>query len=175
MSKASSTFLHYTHPDNVASILETGISIGSEPDGARGLDWVLAFYDESPVYLTMDESDFIEAYRDSDWSAYACFEVDASSLPLVADIPSLVDKGARYDSGLLYLKRTQALEPLLPYADEYGWIEIEHLVDPTSDAAAAAIRVTGTAACVASIAPDRIRLREQVSTPRTQGNLHPGI
>ncbi|MNL80169.1 hypothetical protein D3C87_2069490 [compost metagenome] len=76
---------------------------------------------------------------------------------------------------MLYLKRTQALEPLLPYADEDGWIEIEYLVDPTSDAAAAAIKVTGTAACVSPIAPDRICLREPVSILRDQGKPHPAM
>jgi hypothetical protein len=168
MSGRPSAFAHFTHPDNVASIIETGIGIGREPDGSRGLEWVLAFYEENPAYLTLEASDFIEVYRAGDWAGYACFDVDVSGLPLVADIPSLVDKGARYDSGLLYLKRSQALEPLLRFADENGWIEIEHLVNPGSDAAAAAIKVTGTAACVASIPPDRIRLREQAAVPRPQ-------
>lgn len=175
MSGRPSTFAHFTHPDNVTSIIETGIGIGREPNGSKGLEWVLAFYEESPVYLTLEASDFIEAYSASDWAGYACFEVDVSGLPLVADIPSLVDKGARYDSGMLYLKRTQALEPLLPYADEDGWIEIEHLVDPTTDAAAAAIRVTGTAACVTPIAPDRICLRERAPILPAQGKPHPGM
>lgn len=163
--------LHFTRPDNVSGILECGLSTDMEPDGAKGLDWVQAFYETSPFYLTTEGSDFTQVYGEAGWSEYACIEVDTTGLPLVADIPSLVDKGARYDTGLLYVKRSEALAPLVAFADEYGWIEIEHLVDPRSDAAAAAIRITGTAACLSPIAPDRIGLRPPAAPTLTVSSL----
>lgn len=152
-------FFHYTRPDNIDEILGKGLQIGREPEGGKGLEWVLEFYDENPVYLTLETSEFIEAYREALWAGHACFEVETIGLSLVADIPSLVDKGAKYDGGLLYVGKRAALEPLLPFADEYGWIQIEHLIDPNTDVSAAAIKVTGTAACLSSIPPGRLTLR----------------
>jgi hypothetical protein len=158
-------YLHFTHPYNVDSILSDGIRNDREANGAQGIEWVLAFYDENPVYLTTEDSEFIGAYRDGPWPDYACFEVDPRGLPLVADLPSLVDKGARYEEGMLYVGRRGELAPLLAFADEDGWIEIEHLVDAGTDAARVAIEVTGTAACLARIPPDRLALRGRAPQP----------
>jgi hypothetical protein len=156
---------HYTHPTNKETILEEGLHAGRKAGAGDGIDWVRAFYDEDPVFLTTEGSAFIAAYLDQEWSDYVCFEVEERGLPLAADLASLVDMGARYREGMLCVARREALEPLLEFADENGWIEIEHLVDPETDAARAAIRVTGTAACLGPIHPHRIALRESAPAP----------
>lgn len=161
-------FIHFTHPKNADSILEHGIRSDMAGVGGESVEWVLPFYDVDPVYLTTDDSAFIRTYGDGPWSGYEAFEVDVGGLPLAADIASLVDKGAQYGEGMLYIGRHDALSPLVPFADEYGWIEIEHLVDPESDAAQISIQITGTAACLAPIDPTRIRLRDQRAAPRFQ-------
>lgn len=161
-------FLHYTKPENIDSILFSGLMTDREPD-EKGVEWVLSFYDENPVYLTLKGSEFIEVYRDGLWADFVGLEVDTANLPLAADLPSLIDKGARYDSGLLYVAGSQALSDLIRYADEYGWVEIEHLIDPRTDVAAAAIKVTSTAACLCSISPERLSVLFTENIPGCRG------
>lgn len=159
-------YRHYTDSRNVASILEAGLAVGCEPVAASvGVEWVLAFYDENPVYLTTDTSPFIASYTETEWAEKPYFEVDVRGLSLVADLPCLVDIGARYADGMMYVGGNSALQELLEFADVDGWTEIEHLLDPQTDVARAAIRLTATAACIESIAADRLTLMEASPAP----------
>lgn len=166
-------FLHYTHPDNVDSILRNGLTVDNATGAGRGLEWVLAYYETNPVYLTLGHSEFIEAYLETEWADYSCFEVDTAGVPLVADIPSLIDKGAKHDSGWLFVKKRAALEPLLPFADCHGSLEIEHLLEPETHACSAAIAITRTAACLSPIEPHRLNLRTSLTNRSAQGIFPP--
>lgn len=166
-------YRHYTDSRNIASILEAGLAVGCDPVAASvGVEWVLAFYDENPVYLTTVTSPFVAAYTETEWAENPYFEVDVRGLSLVADLPCLVDIGARYADGMMYVGGNSALKELLEFADADGWIEIEHLLDPQTDVARIAIRLTGTAACIDSIPADRLTLVE-VSPAPSSPSLRP--
>lgn len=158
--RMSAMFLHYTHPDNIEGILAAGLEVGRPPVQGKEVEWVLGYYDENPVYLTEADSNFIEAFLEEEWTGYASFEVDTSGLPLAADIVSLVDMGARFYEGWLDLRHKAVFKPLLQFADENGFLEIEHLIDPATDAAREAIKITKTAACLVSVPPSRLNLQQ---------------
>ena len=139
-------FLHYTPSSNVVGILEHGLKADSFPNGTVGVEWAAAFFDCSPVYLTAPGSRFIRIFGESAWRDYACIEVDVAGLALSADLPCLVDLGAGYGDGMLLVTKSPDLKELVKFADEYGWLEIEHLVEPGSLTAKAAINITRTAA-----------------------------
>ena len=151
--------LHCTAPENVSSILEGGLKTGRDLVLGAEAEWALAFYDVNPVYLTEERSDFIGVLTDGPWKDWPVFEVDTHGLRLVADLPSLVDLGAVYSDGMLYVGRRHELDPLLSFSNHDGWVEIEHLLDPDTDVAKVAIRLTGTAACLDDIQPGRLVLR----------------
>jgi hypothetical protein len=144
---------HFTHPDNVEDILRDGLKIGRTIATDVSVAWTLVFYETNPIYMTTLESLYLKTFQEVEWVNFARFEVDCSRLDLVADLASLVDHGARYVEGMFDLRGKPSLRPLLPFADAYGFLEIEHLIDPASDAAKVATSITGTAACLSDIAP----------------------
>ncbi|TLX15792.1 hypothetical protein [Rhizobium sp. MHM7A] len=158
---------HFTHPDNVDDILREGLKVGRAIATDSGVAWTLDFYETNPIYLTTLESDFLKAFQETEWADFARFEIDISKLNLVADLASLADKGARYVGGMFDLRCKPNLEPLMAFADDYGFLEIEHLIDPASTAAKIAISITGTAACLSDISPQLLTLNNEISpSPR---------
>jgi hypothetical protein len=146
---------HFTNPDNVDSILKNGLLAG-RPIVTDSLD--PRFLRGDPVYLTTSESHFIRAFEEEEWANFSRLEVDILNLPLVADLVSLADAGARFADGMFDMTGKAALKPLLRFSDAYCFIEIEHLIDPDTDAAKVAIAITGTAACLSNIRPSLITL-----------------
>lgn len=154
---------HFTHPNNVDDILRDGLRVGRPIVTDNSVAWTLDFYETNPIYLTTLESDFLRAFAETEWAEFVSFDVDSSALDLVADLASLVDKGARYEEGMFDLRGKLELEPLMRFADEYGFLEIEHLLDPSSSASKIAISITGTAACLSDIAPRLLTLNCEIS------------
>lgn len=154
---------HFTHPDNVDDILREGLKVGRAIATDSDVAWTLDFYETNPIYMTTLESDFLKAFKETEWTGFARFEIDSSKLDLIADLASLVDKGARYAEGMFDLRGKPKLKPLMAFADDYGFLELEHLLDPASAAAQVAIAITGTAACLSDIAPQFLMLNNEIS------------
>jgi len=150
----SRLMIHRTQPDRVESILREGLRADMPVNLTDCGDWAQLWYEANPVFLAMPDAPFIAALD----GAGVEIQVDATWLPLVADLPSLCDIGGRVEDGLIWWKAGREPPALLPYLDEHGGIEIEHLIDPGTDACRAAIEATGTAACLEDIPPDRISM-----------------
>jgi hypothetical protein len=149
--------IHVTPSRLVPCILEEGIRCGMAQSLTIDIAWTMPWYETPPVFLGKPDSRFIESILETE-DDYKILEVDIDGLDLVADLASLVDIGAYVDNGLLWWKHGREPEILLPYLDEDGGIEIEFLIDPSTDACKAAIEATGTAAYLGNIEPVRIRL-----------------
>jgi hypothetical protein len=162
-------YLHFTPSSNVADILEHGLRANSLPIGTVGVEWATAFFDCSPIYVTKADSLFIQIYGESVWRNFSSIEVDVTGLALSADLPSLVDLGAIYGDGMLLVTKSPKLKELAEFSDDYGWLEIEHLVEPGSPVAEAAIKITKTAAYAGNIPPSRLCLAEQFMPVNSQG------
>jgi len=160
---------HITPVKNLAQVLSEGLKIDSPFHLTEGGEWAADYYGLAydreylnPVYLSknpwIDSAQTI-AWGDEDKEPleHALLKVNIADLDLVADLPSLIDKGAYSDEGVIWWKRDRDIPELLKdYHDsEYG-IDIESLLEPSSDVAEAAIQTTQTAACLQNISPDRI-------------------
>lgn len=149
--------IHLTDPDRVEAILAEGLRTAREPELTSDAAWTLGYYGVNPVFLAHETSGFIAAVRERDWAGHSTIEVDVAGLELVADLACLIDAGARHDEdGYLFWPPSRLPEAMRPYVDPDGAIEIEFLLDPTTDACKAAIGLTGTAACLADIPPERL-------------------
>jgi hypothetical protein len=84
-------------------------------------------------------------------------QVNVSGLPLVADIPSLADRGAYYDDAEPSMYWREGKEPaeLSRWIDEEGQIYFEDIITP-GPMADAIIAFTGTAAVIQDIPTNRI-------------------
>jgi hypothetical protein len=151
-------FVHVTRSANIPAILHEGLQVGMPVEIMAGEDWTADWYDENPVYLSMPGSLFLTALADlPEAGGMAGIDVDAAGLPLAADLVSLVDHGGRYlPEGYIQWRTPEAAGPLAAFLDEHGCVEIEHLLDPRSDMALAAIELTRTATCLATIGPERL-------------------
>lgn len=151
MAEDVERWFHVTRPERVEKILREGLKLGSERNLTDAGEWADRVYGNRPVYLAREP-----------WiSGGVVFEVDASGFAVTADLPSLVSDAHAYldeTSGEVELWWEEGEEPdeLLPYLFS-GSIAAQLLVqDP--ELAQAAISVTGTAACLQSIPPERLRI-----------------
>lgn len=148
--------VHATKAERVEAILREGLRTGMAPELTLDAPWTLDWYEANPIFVAFADSPFMEHLAAAHAERRALVEVDAHGLDLVADLAALVDTGARVGEGYLDWPRGRAPEALRPFMDEAGGIEIEHLIDPRTDACAAAIRVTRTAALLADVPPERL-------------------
>lgn len=158
--------IHLTPPDRVASILSEGLQTGREPELTTDAIWTVGYYGTNPVFLAREDSDLVEFLIDGPWREHAILDVDVEGLQLVADLASLIDRGARHDEdGYLFWTPSKLPEQMRPYVDQDGALEIEFLLDPETDACKAAIRLTGTAASLSPIPTSRLALRPKTIGP----------
>lgn len=146
-------FYHVTRRDRLAAVLEEGLRLGSERHLTVAGTWANEVYGEQPVFLSRQP--WLAAVGDN-----VLLAVDAAGLVLVADLPSLVDAGAYLDEdgqGLWWEEGTTPDE-LIPFEEPTS--AVVSYAALLGEAAPQAIAVTGSAACLASIAPERIRVVE---------------
>lgn len=155
--------IHLTKPERVDAILEQGLRTGLTPELTDDAIWTVDWYGTNPVFLGEPSAEMLVAMLEND-PGLAIIDVDVSGLELVADLACLVDAGGRYDpDGYIYFTPSRIPEGMRPYLDRDGAIEIEHLLDPTTDACKAAIALTGTAACLEDIPRERVSLSEALA------------
>ena len=153
----SSIWYHTTYPENVESILANGLKINSTVKGKSraSLEWMPEAYGGIvPIFLSKDSGRYTHG---------VILSVDVSGLPLVADIPGLVDFGGELTDHSIYFDEESTPEEFWelvdPDTDESinGEAEFELLREPNA-ISAAAIEVTGTCAVMEDISPERIKV-----------------
>jgi hypothetical protein len=140
MSESAKLF-HWTTADRLNSILEQGLKTGSRNNLTLNGDWSFEVYGCRPIFLSFDAD---LPYKDH---SDVLLEIDVAEIDLVADIPSLVSKGAYYDVD----------------ADEMWWKDsdeilcLSSLARPSEDTEKA-ISMTRTAASLENIPPMKIKV-----------------
>jgi len=141
---------HNTSPDLIEKILEEGLKIGMEISPIYAAHWVLDIYGTNPIYLSI---------KPERWSGDVLLQVNVQNVSLVADLPTLLNYGAYLseDFGGFYWEEAEPKE-LIPFIDEDGYLSFDGLLIPDSSTVNAAIELTGTAATLKDIPPERITL-----------------
>lgn len=149
------TMLHASPVANRESILRDGLKVGQPYNLTQAGSWATPHYGNNPIFLA--DRNWITDPESLD-GEYDLYEIRVDGLPLVADLPSLVDIGGIEDEcpgGPCIWWEDDAPGELQWVAEEDS-VHIDDLLDPGSSEARAAILTTGTAACVVNITPDRI-------------------
>lgn len=145
---------HITTAENAEKILQEGLKINS-PERTLTVstfkDWAQEIYGAWPIFLSADNYGWVE----DDPDLPAVLRVDTSGLPLVADIPSLMDTGAQLDVDYVWWEEGFEFDQLRDVIDD-GVLYYKDLLDPNSPVAKAAIELTQTAAVLEDIPPERI-------------------
>jgi len=139
------TMYHRSHSSRAESILRNGLNINSEQNLTEAGEWAVDVYGCNPVYLSANRNAY--TFADS-----ILVRVDVSDLPLVADLPGLVDKGAYVEDGGLYWERGRSPLKREPFVD------FESLLDPSTWQCAAAKELSRSAASLHNIPDSRITL-----------------
>jgi hypothetical protein len=148
---------HTTSPENVESIMANGLKINSAKGKSRGsLDWMKEAYGGViPIFLSKESGRYHNG---------VILKVDVSGLPLVADMPGLVDFGGHVTEHSIYFDEEETPEEFWDLADPEtgesinGELEFDVLREPNNPITDAAIAVVGTCAVMEDISPDRIKV-----------------
>ena len=119
-------------------------------------DWSNDYYPIWPIFLSVGKPQYWylsgdEAFSDNEFSLY---EIDDSSLDkskIMADLPSLVDKGMYYEEGIAWWEEGDEPEALKPYLSKSGDIPIRDLLklwEVTSS-------ITGSVAYIGEVVPTK--------------------
>jgi len=152
---------HSTDPKNVPRIQQDGLLTGQESAHTTGGAWADEHYGTRPIYISMQKGKY-EGQP---------LALDVSGLEVVADLPGLVDAGAMIEEEGLYWDLGEEPQGLEGLVDDDGMIYFEDLVDPSHPASQFAIELTGTAAVLENIPPDRIQLIESKKMKVTKRQL----
>ena len=144
------TMWHSTAPENVEAILSQGLQTGRESANTIAGAWADEFYGTRPIYLSVQKGKY-EGQP---------LAVNVSGLGLVADLPTLVDTGAYQEEEGMYWDEGSEPAQMMDIVDEDGMVYFDELLSPGSDAAQAAIDLTGTAAVVQDIPSKSISTEE---------------
>jgi hypothetical protein len=141
MSNRKSRWFHRTTADRVKSITTQGLVINSNQNLTLDGDWSFIIYGCRPIFVSQQPD---TSYKTD---APCLFEVNADDLPLVADLPRLVDLGAYYDIDdyAMWFKKGPEL-----YFDD--------LLNPYNPVCIYAIQKTQSAVCLTSIPSHKLRL-----------------
>jgi hypothetical protein len=152
LAQAYSKMYHHTSSENEFLIETHGLKIdqewGKTIDAQADIERI---YGMRPIFLTLDPNKF-KGPRD------VTFEVNVTGLDLVADIPSLYDKGAYYDENGMWWEEEATPFWVMDFIDDNGMIYYDDLLTPNHPLVNACIMETQTAACENSIEPSRLRL-----------------
>ena len=152
---------HSTDSKNVGSIQQDGLAVGRESSHTLGGSWADSYYGTRPIYLSVEKGKY----------AGTPLTVDTSGLALVADLPSLVDTGAYQEEEGMYWDEGSEPAQMIDIVDEDGIVYFDDLLSPGSAASEAAIEITGTAAVLENIPPNRIQLTERRHVKITKRQL----
>jgi len=147
------TMYHHTNKNMQSSIEKNGLLINQSFNKTTGAQSeIRKIYKMNPIFLSLTP------YLFKEWGDIT-FIVDVTGLNIVADIPSLVDRGAYYgDTGDCIWFRVKKSVELFNYIDENGALYYSDLLDSDSPVAIACINLTRTGACLQNIPPERIKV-----------------
>jgi hypothetical protein len=151
------TWFHLTTSDRAESIEEEGLKVNQETClTTKTGQWANEYYEMCPIFLSLEPYIKREELTRWDLEEAVVYEVDIADAPLVADLQSLVDKGANVDQDLkmLWWKEDDEPDALKEFLVD-GAIEIFRLLYD-QDVIDAANHVTKTAAIVKNIPPEQI-------------------
>lgn len=144
---------HATSPTNARDILTNGLEVDAAGEAGYTqvyAQWADQLYGMRPVFLSIKKGKF----------AGIPLLVDTTGIPLVADLAAIADLGdeppSMEDGELIWWDGMGP--PELSSISSDGAVGIESLLIPGSKEAKLAIRVTGTAAVLEDIPPDRIKI-----------------
>ncbi len=144
---------HATSPTNARDILTNGLEVDAAGEAGYTqvyAQWADQLYGMRPVFLSIKKGKF----------AGIPLLVDTTGIPLVADLAAIADLGdeppSMEDGELIWWDGMGP--PELSSISSDGAVGIESLLIPGSKEAELAIRVTGTAAVLEDIPPDRIKI-----------------
>ena len=143
-----SLMYHSTDPKNIDAIQQAGLQIGRESVHTTAGAWADEFYGTRPVYVSVQKGKY-EGQP---------LAIDTSGLDLVADLPGLVDTGAYQEEEGMYWDEGAEPPEMLDFVDDGGMVYFDDLLSPGHPIAMAAIELTGTAAVLEDIPPERIQL-----------------
>jgi len=155
---------HTTDPKNIPSILSKGLKINAGFDlggKSRASEEYMedAYGGIQPVFLSKEPG----TYKGGEM-----LKVDVDGLPLVADIPGMVDFGGELTDHSVYWDEMSIPDELRHLEDPRtgeplkGELEYRHLREPNNDVSKAAIDLTRTVAVPEDIDPTRIEPLEKL-------------
>jgi|1_EtaG_2_1085319.scaffolds.fasta_scaffold01437_16 hypothetical protein len=144
---------HATSPANARDILTNGLEVDAAGEAGYTqvyAQWADQLYGMRPIFLSTEKGKF----------AGIPMLVDVSGIPLVADLAAIADLGdeppSMEDGELIWWDGVGPKE--LSSISSDGAVDIESMLIPGSMEAQLAISVTGTAAVLEDIPPDRIKI-----------------
>ena len=134
---------HRTTIDRIESIRKYGLKINNENNLTGYATWIYKVcYECRPIFLSKSpNTQYVE-------HAPVVLKVDITGLPLVTDLPSLIEYGASFDESFMWFGEKDEIDD-----DDYL---ISDLLSPGSYDSKKFIRKTKTAACMIDIPVDRI-------------------
>lgn len=140
---------HTTSISRVESIMKNGLIVNSNPNYSTGsLAYMSEIYGMVPIFVSTIKAPY------ADDEGVVILEINASGLELVADVPSLVDHGAHIDPDGIWFSGRNIIDPI----SDPDLITFDELFDPYSEYCERAIEITGTAAILENISPERITI-----------------
>jgi hypothetical protein len=144
---------HSTSAQRFPTIQSEGLKVNSEWDKTTGGQQLVetGYGGVKPIFLSKRSREFFE-------EGDVVLEVNTEGLPLVADLPSLYDRGAYMDEEGMWFEEHYTPFEFIDLVDENGMLFYDDLTNPNSEVSQIAIIFTGTAACMVDIGPERIRV-----------------
>lgn len=147
---------HTTSPERLDSILLNGLKINSTPNKSIGsLEYMAEAYKGIyPIFLSIKPG----AYKNG-----IVLEIDVSGLPLVSDIPSLIEHDGHLSEDSKHIWWDEYVDDpkaqlIYEMIDENGEVEISKLIKPNSYESNKSIEITETCAVMQNIEPERIKM-----------------
>jgi hypothetical protein len=145
---------HNTSIERLGSIRVNGLRLNMRKTLTDLGKWSFKVYRCVPIFLSVLPNYAIQ--NDFTENAPICLRIDTTNLPLVADLPSLIDTGAYIDLDDEVLWWTEGEEP--PDFNGLGEISFYDLIRPNDPISMKAIKLTKTCACIQNIDPIRIEV-----------------
>lgn len=154
-SMDGSVLYHTTTIDRLESILKNGLRLNSIENYSTGsLEYMKDLYGMVPIFVSLDPDRYGHDGRES-----ITLKIDGRGLTLVADIPSLIDKGAYLDEemqGVWFKVGKNIIDPL----NDPETIYFSELLDPDNQYCERAIEATRTAAVLEDVPAGLISVLE---------------